>query len=146
MCSCSSLPVLLTEVIGCFDVLEVLDHRGRVRWTGDTQCSCKGSPSKRFLQALRIGMQPRTPTRKITCRVNNDGDAMLALVIIVELGHYPNQIDGQLSLPAPDTRPHRTGGTAMLPCDEDRILALDHGSVYRYRNSALNQRRLRFAG
>lgn len=141
MCSCSSLPVLFPAVIGHFESLEVLDHRGRVRWTGDSQCSYKGPPSKRFLQALRIGMQPRTPTRKITRCVNNDGDAMLALVTIVGFSYHPKQIDGQLSFPAPDTRTHRTVGTAMLPCGEDRILALDHGSVYRYRATHLNQRR-----
>lgn len=120
-------------------LLEVLNHRGRVRWTGDTQCSYKGPPSKRFLQALRIGMQPRTPTRKITRCVNHDGDAMLALVVTAAISHYPKQIDGQLSSPAPDTRSHRTFGSAVLPCDGDRILALDHGSVYRYRSPRLNQ-------
>ena len=91
-------------------------------------------------------MQPRTPTRKVTCCVNNDGDAMLALVTIVGCSYHPEQIDGQLSFPAPDTHPHRTVGTAMLPCGEDRILALDHGSVYRYRVTALHQRRLPFPG
>ena len=83
-------------------------------------------------------MQPSTPTRKVTGRVNDQG-TWCTLVVTVRLGHYPKQINGQLSFPAPDTRPHRTFGAAMLLRGGNRILALAHGSVYRHQPVVLNQ-------
>jgi hypothetical protein len=80
-------------------------------------------------------MQPRTPTRKVTGRVNNRNGTV---TVAARLGHYPKQIDGQLSFPAPDTRTHRTFDAAVRPRGGPRILALDHGSVYRHRTDAPN--------
>ena len=84
-------------------------------------------------------MQPSTPTRKVTGRVNDEG-SWCTLVVTIRLGHYPKQIYGQLSFPAPDTRPHRTFDAAVFLRGGSRILALDHGSVYRHQAVLLNQR------
>ncbi|BBY66229.1 hypothetical protein MHEL_44720 [Mycolicibacterium helvum] len=78
-------------------------------------------------------MQPRTPTREVTGLVNGYG----AFTVPVPHRHHSEEIDGQLSLPAPDTCPHRSFGTAMRSLGS-RSLALDHGIVYRHRATAKN--------
>ncbi len=85
-------------------------------------------------------MQPRTPTRKVTGRVNDHGAAAMTVTVVAAPGYHPKQIDGQLSLSAPDTRSHRTFDTAVHPCAGNRTLTLDHGSVYRHRDTAPHQR------
>jgi len=75
---------------------------------------------------LLVGMQPRTPTGKVTRCVNGDGGSAVPVVH----SRYSEQFDGQLSPPASHTRPHRSdgfvGATARM---SRRSLALDHGSV-----------------
>jgi hypothetical protein len=112
--------------IGRTEKLDVLDHRGCVRWAGDAQRFGESSPPNRLLCALRYGMQPRTPPRKATRCVNDRGE----IAVPVRHSHHSKQFDGQLSLSAPDTRPHRSIGVSMRPCGSGgRRLALDHGSV-----------------
>ncbi|GAB4915784.1 hypothetical protein MAHJHV65_42710 [Mycobacterium avium subsp. hominissuis] len=59
-------------------------------------------------------MQPRTPPRQVTGCVNDRGE----FAVPGGHSHHAKQFDGQLSLPAPDTRSHGS-----------RRLTLDHGSV-----------------
>ena len=66
-------------------------------------------------------MQPSTPPRQFSSRVNGHG--ILAIPVDRD---YPKQFDGQLSLSAPDTRPHRSTHASVR---HGRRLALDHGSV-----------------
>jgi hypothetical protein len=63
-------------------------------------------------------MQPGTPPRQFSCRVNGHG------MIAIPVDHdYPKQFDGQLSLPAANTRPNRSIWSSMR---RSRSLALDH--------------------
>ncbi|GAY16734.1 hypothetical protein MSZK_34600 [Mycobacterium sp. shizuoka-1] len=78
-------------------------------------------------------MQPRTPTREVTGLVNGYG----AITVPVRHCHHSEEIDGQLSLPAPDACPHRTFGTSMR-FPGGRSLALDHGTVYRHHGTTPN--------
>ena len=63
-------------------------------------------------------MQPGTPPRQLSRWVNGHG----VLAIPVD-GDYPKQFDGQLSLPAANTCPHRSTRASMRL---SRSLALDH--------------------
>jgi hypothetical protein len=78
-------------------------------------------------------MQPRTPTREVTGSVNVYG----AFTVPAGYRYHSEEIDGQLSLPAPDARSHRSFGTSMRSLGS-RSLALDHGTVYRHRGTAQN--------
>jgi hypothetical protein len=110
-------------MIGRVQELDVLDHRCCVRRTGDAQRSGKSSPPDRFACALRYGMQPSTPPRKSTRWVNGHG------IFTVPGRHsdHSKQFDGQLSLSATNTRPHRSFDASVR---RGRSLALDHGLVY----------------
>jgi hypothetical protein len=126
------------SVAGCAEQIDMPDHRGCVRCTGDTQRSSECSPSDRFACALRYGMQPCTPPRKGTCWVNDHG----IFAVPARHSHHSKQFDGQLSLSAPDTGPHRSFGASMrLPSLGSRNLALDHGLVYLHRTDAQNRPR-----
>jgi hypothetical protein len=76
-------------------------------------------------------MQPGTPPRQVTCLINEDGVS----AIPARHGNHAKQFDGQLSLSAPDARPHRSFGTSMR---RGRSLALDHGLVYLHLTAAQN--------
>jgi hypothetical protein len=123
VCSCSSLPVLLPG-----GRVEPLDHRGGVRRTGDAQRSCECPPPDCHVQALLVGVQPRTPPGKTTRCVDDDG---LIAISISNSGH-PKQLDGQLTLSASDARSHRPFRTLVRPHAGNRTLALDHVSLYRH--------------
>ena len=102
---------------------EMLDHRGGVRCTGDAQRSAECSPSNRRRKAPIVGMQPGTPARMGTC-----GDRDGRLAVLRRHRHHPEQFDSQLSLPATNAHPIRSGA-----CLSGRTVALYHGSVYRHR-------------
>src|ERR1700740_3306814 len=71
-------------------------------------------------------MQPCTPPRKTTCWVNGHG----VFTVPGRHSHHSKQFDGQLSLSATNTRPHRSIEASMCG---GRSLALDHGLVYLHR-------------
>ena len=79
-------------------------------------------------------MQPCTPPRQSTCRVNGHG----VLTVPARHSHHSEQFGGQLSPTATDTRPHRSTGTSMRG---GRSLALDHGLVYLHPSGAQNHPR-----
>ena len=68
-------------------------------------------------------MQPSTPPRQSTCRINGHG----VFAVPDRHSHHSEQFDGQLSFSASDAGPHRSFGTSMR---RGRRLALDHGLVY----------------
>src|SRR5581483_7477869 len=84
-------------------------------------------------------MQPRTPPRKITCRVNGHD----TFTVPGRHSHHSKQFDGQLSLSATDTCPHRSLDAAMRSCVSGRSLALDHGLVYPHLTGGQNHPRSR---
>lgn len=74
VCSCSSLPVLLTGVVELvFQSLEVLLHPGYIRRTADPQRPHESPSPNRRVQALRCGMQPCPPPRLVARLVNDHG-------------------------------------------------------------------------
>ncbi|BBX39182.1 hypothetical protein MSIM_06330 [Mycobacterium simiae] len=107
----------------------VVEQRGRVRRTVDAQRFGESPPPNRLVYTPRHGVQPGTPPRQASRCVNDYG------VIAVPTWHsyHSEQFGGQLSLSAPDTRPHRSTGfirVTVRPCGPGgRRLALDHGSV-----------------
>jgi len=103
-------------------LFNVLDHDGCIRCAGDAQRSGESPPPNRLLHALLYGMQPCTPPRQATGHVNDYG----AIAVPGRRSHHSKQFDGQLSLSAPDTRPH---WSICASVRRDRRLALDHGSV-----------------
>ena len=115
--------------IGRTEKLDVLDHRGCVRLTGDAQRFGESPPPNRLLRALLCGMQPRTPPRQAGPCVNDHG----VFAVPARHSHHSKQLDGQLSLPAPDTRSHRATGIVPVKVRPSgsggRRFALDHGSV-----------------
>jgi hypothetical protein len=70
-------------------------------------------------------MQPSTPPRQITRRVNGHD----VNVVPVALGDHSKQFDSQLSPSATDARPHWSDLVVGASVRGDRSLALDHGSV-----------------
>lgn len=68
-------------------------------------------------------MQPRTPPRQAPRWINDHG----ICAVPARYSHHAKQSDGQLSLPAPDARAHRSSG---MPTRRGRNLALGHGLVY----------------
>jgi hypothetical protein len=76
-------------------------------------------------------MQPCTPPRKITRWVNGHG----VITVSDRHSHHSKQFDGQLSLSATNTCPHRSVDASMR---RGRSLALDHGLVYLHSTSGQN--------
>jgi hypothetical protein len=116
---------------GFIHLLDVLDHRCCIQCAGDAQRSSKSSPPDCFSGALWNGMQPRTPPRQSTCWVG--GHDIVA--VPGRHSYHSEQFDGQLSLTATDTCPHRSCSTSMR---RGRSLALDHGLVYLHPDGAQN--------
>jgi len=83
-------------------------------------------PPDRCRKALINRVQPGTPARAGTDYVYGHGTTTVSR----RHGHHSEQFDSQLSLPTTDTRPDRTSGGRL----SGRILALDHGSLYRHRS------------
>jgi hypothetical protein len=119
------------SVGGCVEHVDVLDHRCCVRRAGDAQRSSKSSPPDRFACALRYGMQPSTPPRKSTRCINGHGE----FTVPGRHSYHSKQFDGQLSLSATDTRPHRSFDASVR---RGRSLALDHGLVYLHSTGGQN--------
>ena len=126
-------------MIGRVQKLDVLDHRCYFRCAVDAQRSGKGSPPDRFACALRYRMQPSTPPRKNTCWVNGHG----IFTVPGRHSYHSKQFDGQLSLSATDTRPHRSFDASVR---RGRSLALDHGLVYLHSTSGQNHPWCRLRG
>jgi hypothetical protein len=122
------------SVGGCVERIDVLDHRCCVRRAGDAQRSGESSPPDRFACALRYGMQPSTPPRKSTRWINGHGE----IAVPDRHSYHSKQFDGQLSLSATDTRPHRSFDASVR---RGRSLALDHGLVYLHSTSGQNHPR-----
>jgi hypothetical protein len=103
--------------------LYVLDHRGCVRCTGDAQRFGESPPPVCLLRALRPGMQPCTPPRQAIACVNDYGE----FAVPVRHSHHSKQLDGQLSLPAPDTCPYGSTRMTVRLGFGSRKFTLDHG-------------------
>lgn len=84
-------------------------------------------------------MQPCTPPRKITCCVNGHG----VTTVPGRHSHHSKQFDGQLSLSATNTCPHRSIDASMRFFGSSRSLALDHGLVYPHPTGGQNHPRSR---
>ena len=79
-------------------------------------------------------MQPCTPPWQNTRWVNGHG----IFTVPDRHSNHSEQFDGQLSLSAPDTCPHRSFGASIR---RGRSLALDHGLVYLHPSGAQNHPR-----